>query len=312
MRHAPLTLVLAAFALGTALFGLPGSSADAKVPYTHRKQVILIPDVVMNTLGAQNFQSVLDQSKVVRKTQDSETLRKVGGHISKVAKEPDFAWRYAMIQDPQVNAWCLPGGYIGFYEGILPVLKNESGMAFVMGHEVGHAIAHHGAERMTANLAIFGGLTGLNAYLTGHSSLSPEQRQILMGALGLGATYGIEMPFSRLQESEADTIGIMLMANAGYPPKESIDIWDRMTAMTGPTGPSFLSDHPANAQRQKNLQDWMARAEKRYERNKLDYDTTATLWTGPGKAEEPIKTPTRTDTKDGETHTSPSGGTLND
>jgi predicted Zn-dependent protease len=299
-----LAIAVPAVLLGIAALALPTDPAGAAVPYTGRKQIILVPDAVMNMIGKSSYQGVLDESQTEKQGQDVTVLKKVGGHISKAAKEPDFAWRYAMIEDQQVNAWCLPGGYIGFYSGILPVLQNEAGMAFVMGHEVGHAIARHGSERMTENLAVMGGLLGLNAYLSGESKLTPEQRNILMGAIGLGVTYGVSMPFSRMQESEADVIGEMLMANAGYPPGQSIEIWDRMEKLS-PSGPSFLSDHPSNSSRQENLRDWLPRAKKRYERARLDYDTTEPIWGGGSR----VATGDGNRPGNGSSGSSPSGGT---
>ena len=154
-------------------------------------------------------------------------------------------------------------------------------MAFVMGHEVGHAKAHHGAERLTQQLALVGGLTALDAYINGRSKLNDEQRQLVMAALGVGAEVGVVLPFSRTQESEADVIGMMLMAGAGYPPGEAIQIWDRMDKATGGAQtPAFLSDHPSSDKRQANLRQWLPQAKKRYERNKLGYDTKRPLWSG--------------------------------
>ena len=145
-----------------------------------------------------------------------------------MADQPDFDWSYALINDPQMNAWCLPGGYIGFYTGILPVLRNEAGMAFVMGHEVGHAVARHGAERMSQQLLAVGGLQVLDMFLSGSSKVSEETRGMIMAAAGVGAQAGVIPPFSRAHEKESDTIGMMYMAEAGYPPGESIKVWERL------------------------------------------------------------------------------------
>jgi len=257
------------------LFG----AACAKVPVTGRKQFDIIPESVMMGLGRSQWTETVHGARVTRKGEDADTLRSVGDRISKVANRPDYAWRYALIDEPDVNAWCLPGGYIGFYTGVLPVLKNEAGMAFVMGHEVGHAVAHHGGERLSQQLAILGGLAGVGLYLEGKEKLTDTQRGIILGALGAGAEVGIALPFSRKHESEADAIGLMFMAGAGYPPDESIKLWDRMTQIVGPQKiPTFLSTHPSNEKRQKNLREWMPKAKKRFERNRLSHDTLKTLW----------------------------------
>jgi predicted Zn-dependent protease len=253
--------------------------ACAKVPFTGRKQFNVIPTGVMNAIGQQSFQETISESKIVKQGEDAELTKEVGKRIAKSANQPDFKWRYALIKDDTINAWCLPGGKIGVYSGILPVFENEAGMSFVMGHEVGHAIAQHGGERLSQQLVLMGGLAGINAWLSGSSKLSEQQRNMLMSAIGLGAEVGVSLPFSRAQESEADVIGIMLMSKAGYPPAESIAIWDRMDKATGgQSTPAFLSDHPSNANRQENLREWMPKAKKRYERNKQSRDTLKKIW----------------------------------
>jgi predicted Zn-dependent protease len=255
--------------------------ACAKVPYTGRSQLNVVPERVMNDLGRKTYAEVLSESDVERRGRDATVLAQVGHRIAEVADAPGYAWEFSMIRSDEVNAWCLPGGYIGFYKGILPALRNEAGMAFVMGHEVAHATAHHGAERLSQHLAVMGGLTAIDGYLSGRRDLSVKQRQLLVGALGAGATVGILLPFSRTHESEADVIGMMYMSKAGYPPAESIEVWQRMESTpSGPEPPAFLSTHPASDQRQAELREWLPEARKRYERNALPEDTRAPLWTG--------------------------------
>jgi len=252
--------------------------ACTRAPYTRRIQFNLVPNGIMNGIGKTAYASMLSESKIAHGSDNARTLTQVGQRIARVADQPKFQWEYSLIRDDTVNAWCLPGGKIGFYTGILPVLENEAGMAFVMGHEVGHATARHGAERMSQQLALLGGLVGLEVYLSNQSELTAAQRAAILGAIGLGAEVGVLLPFSRAHESEADIIGLMYMSNAGYPPEESIKMWDRMSALGGSSMPAFLSTHPSNAKRQENLREWMPKARKRYERNALDYDTLATLW----------------------------------
>ena len=256
--------------------------ACAKVPYTNRVQYNLIPTGIMNNLGRSSYATQLQGSHIIRTGEDANMLSNVGRRISTVAHEPTYDWSYALIEDDVVNAWCLPGGYIGFYTSILPVLKNEAGMAFVMGHEVGHAIAKHGSERMTQQLTLLGGLGALALFLEGGTELNTAQKAAIVGAIGLGAEVGVMLPFSRKHESEADIIGMMYMSGAGYPPAEGIQIWDRMAEASGPNNvPAFLSTHPSNQRRKAVMREWMPQARKRYERNRLGHDTLATVWDGP-------------------------------
>ena len=268
-----------------ALAGASVTAACAKVPYTNRRQFKIVPNAVMSGLGKSTYASMLQGKRIQTAGQNHEVLTRVGKRISRAAAQPKFDWQFRMIDDPTINAWCLPGGYIGFYTGILPVLRNEAGMAFVMGHEVAHATAHHGAERLSQNLALVGGLGVLQAIASGSGKMTDEQRGLIFGALGVGAQVGVLLPFSRKHESEADVIGAMYMATAGYPPEESIVVWDRMAAMTGGKNtPGFLSTHPPHERRKERLREWMPRAQKRYERNKLSGDTKTTLWQGTAAA----------------------------
>ena len=254
--------------------------ACVKVPYTGRHQYNLIPDAAMRAIGKVSYTTMLAGVKVNKKSANNQTLQKVGRKVSKAANKPTYDWQFSMIAEDTVNAWCLPGGYIGFYNGILPALENEAGMAFVMGHEVGHATAHHGAERLSQQLTLLGGLVGLEFWMKDHTKLKPKDRGIVLGALGAGAAVGIVLPFSRMHEAEADVIGMMYMSSAGYPPAESLKVWDRMDKETagGIEVPGFLSTHPSTEKRQKNQKEWLPTARKRYERNKLPYDTRNALW----------------------------------
>ncbi len=254
--------------------------ACMRAPVTERAQLNVIPERVMNPLGKQTYAEMLAKEDLVDKGLDAETLTRVGKRISRVTNRPDFQWRYKLVKDEKtINAWCLPGGKIAFYTGILPVLRNEAGMSFVMGHEVGHATAHHGAERMTQQLALMGGLAALYLYIDGKSDWSEQQKNMMIGALGLGAQVGLVLPFSRKHEKEADIIGLMYMSRAGYPPEEAIAVWERMEKEGGGRSlPTFLSTHPSHDQRQVNLREWLPQARARYARNRLDADTQKALW----------------------------------
>lgn len=252
--------------------------ACQKVPVTGRRQFNLVPNSLMMGVGKSSYAAMLGEATVTRSGPDHQVLQRVGGRISKVANEPSYAWEYALLDSPDVNAWCLPGGYIGFYTGILPVLESEAGMAFVMGHEVAHATAHHGAERMSQQLALIGGLGGLELFLANRTELDAEKRAIILGAVGLGAEVGVLLPFSRTHEAEADVIGMMYMARAGYPPAESKEVWTRMGELSPSSVPTFLSTHPSHKQRKANLQEWLPTATKKYQRNKLPGNTLSPIW----------------------------------
>lgn len=261
------------------------ATACASVPFTERRQFNVIPQGVMADLGRTSYVSALRDTREVESGQDVQVLRRVGEHIAQVVPDRDFAWEYRLLSSDQANAWALPGGYIAFYTGILPALRNEAGMAFVMGHEVGHATASHSAERLSQQLTLLGGLQAVNLYLSRKSSLSKQQRALLMATLGLGAEVGVLLPYSRLHEHEADVIGLMYMAEAGYPPEESLAVWDRMAEMAEERrAPAFLSTHPAPGDRQHTLAAWMELARKKYERSALSYDTLETLWSTDGTA----------------------------
>jgi predicted Zn-dependent protease len=268
---------------------LAGAAALAvachKIEYTGRLQYNLIPDSIMRGIGKSSYQAQLSESKVLKEGSDKEKLLQVGKRVSRAADEPKYDWRFNLVNDDDtVNAWCLPGGYIAFYTGILPVLRNEAGMAFVMGHEIAHATAHHGAERMSQQLTLIGGLIGLEVYMANGTDLEPQKRALILGALGIGTELAVILPFSRTHESEADVIGMMYAAEAGYPPEESIAMWDRMDKISPDGVPSFLSTHPSNEARQANLREWMPRAKKKYMRHKLQYETQKVLWEGiPGR-----------------------------
>lgn len=272
------------FARSTALGLLLAATtlvACVKVPVTGRRQFNLIPDTLMRQLGASTYQSTLAEENVAKGTENAKVINSIGKKIAKSANKPKYDWQFKLLQNSEmINAWCLPGGKIAVYTGILPVVESEAGLAFVMGHEVGHATAHHGAERLSQQLAVLGGMGALYLYLDSQSELTQEQIAIVSAAVGAGAEVGVVLPFSRAHEKEADVIGMMYMAKAGYPPKEAPLVWDRMEAATGGGNIAILSTHPTNANRKKNLNEWMPQATKRYKRNKdkVKGDSTVKLW----------------------------------
>src|SRR5690606_4290069 len=189
----------------------------ATVPVTGRRSFNLIPESQAIAMGEDAYQQVLSESKLITSGPDYEMVVEVGNRIAAVADE-SYDWEFALIDDPNtVNAFCLPGGKVAVYTGILPVARNADGLAVVMGHEIAHAVARHGSERMTDALAIQVAGTGLESLLGGTSEGS---RNLIMAAYGVGAQIGVLLPFGRSQESEADHIGLIYMARAGYDPQE--------------------------------------------------------------------------------------------
>jgi len=259
-------LVLA-LVMAVGLAGLAGCETN---PYTGRSQLLMTSVDQEMQMGAQAYGQVKNDPKM-HQSQDSreiEPVRRVAAHIIEAAKRSKYAemanqfqWEVTVIKDDKtMNAFALPGGKIAVYTGIFPVAKTEAGLAAVLGHEVTHALARHGAERMSqgqltnAALQVLGtaaGAAGGNAMLG----------QAAMAALGAGAQVGVLLPFSRKHESEADYIGILLAADAGYDPRESVHLWERMEQLSGGKGPAeFLSTHPGHETRIEQLKKWMPEA----------------------------------------------------
>lgn len=201
-------------------------------------------------LGEQAYQQVLSQNKLSTRKDWNGVLQRVGNRISRAANKPDFKWEFKLIESPEKNAFCLPGGKVAVYTGIIPILKNEAGMAAVIGHEVAHATLRHGGQRLTANLGSQLGVLVLGQILSGKDN---GNRQLVLAALGLGAQIGVILPFSRSNEAEADEIGLRYMARAGYDPKEAPLLWERFEASENGGPPVFLSTHPSSKSRQEEL-----------------------------------------------------------
>jgi predicted Zn-dependent protease len=190
-------------------------------------------------------------------------VRRVGRRIAAVSHKPKYDWEFNLIRDDKTaNAFCLPGGKVAVYTGILPITKTEDGLAVVMAHEIAHAIARHGGERMTDQLALQVGGAGLDVLL---QNKSPATRQVVQAAYGVGGTVGFLLPFGRSQESEADHIGLVYMAKAGYDPREAVTFWQRMEKGSGGGAPpEWLSTHPSHDTRIRQIQGWMPEAMKHY------------------------------------------------
>lgn len=234
-------------------------------PYTGRKQLLLINEDQEAKLGQEGYQEVLASENLSRDPREVDPVVRVGRRIAAAANKPDFDWEFnVIVDDTMVNAWCMPGGKIAFYTGIFPALHDEAGMAFVMGHEVSHALLRHGAERISQNLAAeaVGGLLA-----AGVGGKSQQTQAIVLGAFGVAAGVGVLLPFSRKHESESDSLGLKLMAQAGYDPRAGVEVWKRMERMGGGGTPEFLSTHPSHETRIRDLEAAMPEALAVYEKS---------------------------------------------
>ncbi len=240
-------------------------AACQSVPYTNRKHLVLISDSQEKAMGLQAFDQVKQQSKLSTDPAQVAMVQRVGRRLAPAAERPDFKWEFTVIDDPKtVNAFCLPGGKVAVYSGLLPVAQDDDGLAVVLGHEISHALARHGDERMSQGLvAQFGGVT-LGALLSNRPAAA---QNLLLQAYGVGVGVGVMLPFSRKQESEADHIGLILMAKAGYDPRHALDFWQRMTALRKGQGSPlerYLSDHPTDEDRITAIQKELPEAESYY------------------------------------------------
>lgn len=220
------------------------------------------------SLGLQSYQQVLSESTTIDSGPNYELVKRVADRLA-AATGPaakTFDWRVSLVDSPEINAFCLPGGKIVVYTGILPAAKSEAGLATVMGHEMAHATLRHGSERILQQQATQTLLTGVQYSL---GDMTYEQQRAVMGALGAGAKYGVLLPFSRSHESEADKVGLSYMARAGYDPHEAITFWERMSHATGGgKPPEFMSTHPSDATRIEQLKELLPKALEEYQRPK--------------------------------------------
>jgi len=235
-------------------------SNQEEVPLTGRTQLVDISTEQEMALGFQTYQQILSQERVVPSGQQVDLVKEIGRRIAIAAAEddPGFEWEFNLIQSEQANAFCLPGGKVAVYTGILPVAKNTDGLAVIMGHEIAHAIARHGAERMAhQKLVQMGSMAATFAF----SDMDPQTQTMVMGALGVGAQYGVLLPFSRSHESEADYIGLVYAARSCFDPREAPGLWQRMGEASGGGQPAeFTSTHPSHETRIRQFDEWMPEA----------------------------------------------------
>ena len=236
--------------------------ACTEVPITGRRQLKLVNTGSLQEMSSREYSQFLKENKLSTDAAATASVKRVGNNI-RLAVEKFFAergdsaqlagyqWEFNLIQSDEVNAWAMPGGKVVVYEGLLPVAQNETGLAVVMGHEIAHVVAEHGTERMSQSLLVELGGAALGAAM---SSQPEKTRALLMTAYGAGATVGLVLPYSRVQENEADRLGLIFMAMAGYNPEKAVGFWQRMSQEgSGGWTPEFLSTHPSDEKRIENI-----------------------------------------------------------
>lgn len=219
-------------------------------PETGRRAFVVTSEKEEAALGNQAYQQVLAKEKVSSNEKWTAVLHRVGKRIAGAANKPDYQWQFTLIDSSQANAFALPGGKVAFYTGIFPYAQNEAGIATVMGHEVAHATARHGGQRIALEIGTQLTFTGIMLAL---GKKEDRSKGLILAALGLGSQVGVALPFSRANESEADEIGLIYMARAGYDPHEAPKFWERFGKQGGGP-PEFLSTHPKSENRMRALQ----------------------------------------------------------
>ncbi len=246
----------------------------ATVPITGRSQLSMIKNSELIPMSFQQYQEVLNANDLSKNKTQIALIKKVGVKIQKAVETylkkegqsevlNDFEWEFNLIEDKTVNAWCMPGGKVAFYTGILPICQGEQGIAVVMGHEIAHAIANHGRERMSQGMITNGLLASISLVTQNQSALT---RDILLQSVGAGTQMGI-LKFSRKHESEADRMGLVFMAIAGYNPEAAPEFWRRMVEISnGPSAPEWISTHPSNERRIADLKKYLPESLEYYEK----------------------------------------------
>lgn len=260
--------------IGTTLILLILLAACATVPITGRRSLNLVPAETINSMSFQQYSDFISNHKLSDDVEQTAMVKRVGQGIQNAVETyfvrnnlshqlKDYQWEFNLVEDSLVNAWCMPGGKVVVYTGILPVTQDETGLAVVVGHEIAHAVANHGNERMSQGLLVQMGGMALSAAL----KEKPEQtRALFMTAFGVGASVGVLLPYSRLHESEADRLGLIFMAMAGYDPNTSVDFWQRMSAGKEGAPPEFLSTHPSDETRIEDIRKHIPEAMEYYKK----------------------------------------------
>ena len=249
--------------------------ACSTVPITGRKQLDIVPSSTMLSTSFQEYDKFLEEHKLSTNQEQTQMVKRVGTSIQKAVEQyfqqkglsnqlNGYAWEFNLVESEEVNAWCMPGGKVVVYSGILPITRDEAGLATVMGHEIAHAVAKHGNERMSQAMVTQMGGMALAVALEQNPS---QTSQLWMAVYGMGSQMGILLPYSRLQESEADHLGLIFMAMAGYDPNNAVEFWQRMSQMKGGQAPpEFLSTHPSDETRIRKIREFLPEAMKYYQK----------------------------------------------
>jgi predicted Zn-dependent protease len=250
-------------------------AACSTVPITGRRQLSLVSAGEMQTLSYQQYGEFMKTAKLSTNKSETEMVKRVGGRVQKAVESyfaskgltqqlAGYKWEFNLVQDSAVNAWCMPGGKVVVYTGLLPVTRTETGLAVVVGHEIAHAVAEHGAERMSQEMLAQLGGGVLSEVL---KEKPQETKNLWMTVYGVGAQYGALLPFSRTHESEADHLGLIFMAMAGYDPGEALTFWQRMAASNkGGSVPEFMSTHPSDETRIADIKSLLPEARTYYKK----------------------------------------------
>lgn len=249
------------------------STSCNRVPITNRKQLHLVPDGQILSMGLTSYSTFLNENPPVPASDPNAAMVKnIGGKLSQAVMQyfaknkitehvSGYRWEFNLVNSKEVNAWCMPGGKVVVYSGLLPVTQDETSLAFVMGHEISHAVAQHGNERMSQQLSVAAGGMALSLYM----QQKPQQtKQLFETAYAVGSSVGVLLPFSRLHETEADKLGMIFMAMGGYDPRTAPNVWKRMAAAGGSKPPEILSTHPSDANREAAMRKFMPEALKYY------------------------------------------------
>ncbi|MBN1900633.1 M48 family metallopeptidase [Candidatus Sumerlaeota bacterium] len=257
------------------LFAVLLLSACSTVPISGRRQINLISSNEINSMSFTSYKEFLGSHQLSADAENAAMVKKTGRNIQLAVEKyfvdndmsdrlDGYEWEFNLLEEDTINAWCMPGGKVVVYSGILPLTRDETGLAVVLGHEIAHAVANHGNERMSQGLMVEMGGAALSQAL----EEQPEAtRSLFLTSFGLGAQVGVVLPYSRLHENEADHLGLIFMAMAGYDPREAVDFWKRMAAGKSGATPEFLSTHPSDQKRIDNIKSLMPEALKYYKKS---------------------------------------------
>lgn len=264
---------IAVFLSALAVLTLVSCGTTSTVPVTGRKQHLLVTDEQVLSLSNKEYSNYMKSAKVSTNAKNTAMVKRVGQRLASAVEEylkqhnqqseiKNYSWEFNLVQDNSANAFCMPGGKIVVYEGLLPITQTESALAVVLGHEIAHAVAKHSAEQLSTQMRQQYGAQILGAVLNG-AGVSSNTSDLAQGVFGLGSKFS-SLHYSRKNESEADYMGLIFAAMAGYDPSVAVSFWQRMAASSQNNTPAFLSDHPSDAQRIANIKKWLPEAQKLY------------------------------------------------